>query len=66
MNLYMVQSDELRFNLSWPALAESDPSDETDYIFIGSLAWLIMPAQIRGTTFLIFIIISLLLLKNKV
>jgi len=36
-----------------PALPESDPSDEMDYIFIGSLAWLIMTAKMEGTTFLL-------------
>lgn len=61
----MVQSDELRFNLGWPALPESDPSDEMDYIFIGSLAWLIIAAQMEGTTFLLFFFIPIFLCENE-
>lgn len=64
MNLYVVQSDEPRFNLGWPALPESDPSDEMDYIFIGSLAWLITAAYMEGTTFLLFIFIPISLYEN--
>lgn len=61
----MVQSDELRLNLDWPALPESDPSDEMDYIFIGSLAWLIITAAMEGTAFLLFIFIPIFLLEGR-
>lgn len=61
----MAQSDELRSNLSWPALPESDPSDEMDYIFMGSLAWLIITAQKEGKTFLLFIFIPVFLCQKE-
>ena len=57
----MLQSDELRFNHGWPALQESDLSDETNYIFIAftSTVWLIIAAELEGASFLLCIVIPI-------